>query len=144
MCTGGQTNNEMEVPIMSSEFCNECRKKKGQGEKEPQKPQKEGSTNEGSSGPPKDGSNNGSQGNTKDCKVCWGGDMNHEFESDIMSSQFCHQCIENRNKGTHDGSETGNQKKPQDNAHLTSQNQPRIGFDYVDWTKFGRPFRLRG
>ena len=29
----------MEVPIMSSEFCDRCREKKRQGEKEPEKPQ---------------------------------------------------------------------------------------------------------
>ena len=29
----------MEVPIMSSEFCDRCREKERQGEKEPEKPQ---------------------------------------------------------------------------------------------------------
>ena len=118
----------MEVPIMSSEFCNECRKKNGQGEKEPQKPQKEGSTNEGSSGPPKDGSNNGSQGENKDCKVCWGGDLNNDSELPIMSSAFCAQCVQKQKQGPQDESGKGITAAPK----TGNQIKPR-GFDYHDW-----------
>ena len=88
ICFGGPGHFEMESPIMSSPFCNDCREKEKQQNNQQDSPRGEGSSKHENNG----GSSKRSPHDSQACEVCWGGPNHNDVESPLMSSPFCDGC----------------------------------------------------